>query len=265
MNKKYLCNICSYILLFTAISISGKSFGTTQNSSKYTDECIKCHLENEMMPEHYSQSDIHWQNGLSCSGCHGGRSDEIDEEKAMSKSNGFVGIPDKKEIPKFCGKCHSDIGKMQLFQTRIPTDQVSQYYVSKHGKQLRIGNMDIATCTDCHTSHEILPASDTRSSVYASNIPNTCDNCHGNSELMSKYNLESTQLEEYSKSVHGIALLENQDTGAPSCNDCHGNHGATPPGVESISHVCGSCHVNNMNYFNSSSMAEAFSEMDIKG
>jgi len=265
MNKKYLCNICSYILLFTAISISGKSFGTTQNSLKYTDECIKCHIENDMMPEHYSQSDIHWQSGLSCSGCHGGRSDEIDEEKAMSKRNGFVGIPDKKDMPKFCGKCHSDISKMQLFQTRIPTDQVSQYYVSKHGKQLKIGNMDIATCTDCHTSHDILPASDTRSTVYASNIPNTCDNCHGNSELMSKYNLESTQLEEYSKSVHGIALLENQDTGAPSCNDCHGNHGATPPGVESISHVCGSCHINNMNYFNSSSMAEAFSEMDIKG
>lgn len=263
MNMKNLFKICSFIFLFCALSISGATSSDTQKSSTYKDECINCHIENDLMPEHFSKNDIHWQKGLSCAGCHGGDANEIDEEKAMSKRNGFVGIPDKKEIPSFCGKCHSDIGKMQLFQARIPTDQVSQYYVSKHGKQLKIGNLDVATCTDCHTTHEILPASDTRSTTYAINIPNTCNNCHGDSELMNKYNLESNQVAEYSKSVHGISLLEKQDIGAPSCNDCHGNHGTNPPGVESISHICGSCHVNNMDYFNNSSMASEFADMEI--
>src|SRR5262249_52488273 len=27
------------------------------------------------------------------------------------------------------------------------------------------------------------------------------------------------------------------------CNDCHGNHGAAPPGVGAVANVCGSCHV----------------------
>lgn len=264
MNKKYLINIYSFFLFFAAVYISSTPSYLADNSSSYKDECIKCHVENDMMPEHYTENDIHWQKGLSCAGCHGGNPNETNEELAMNKSNGFIGAPDKNEIPKFCGKCHSDIGKMQIYQARIPTDQVAQYYISKHGQQLKIGNMDVATCTDCHTSHSILPASDTRSAVYAFNLPITCDHCHGNSELMGKYNMESNQLQEYSKSVHGIALLENQDTGAPSCNDCHGNHGAKPPGVESISHVCGSCHVNNMNYFNNSIMAEEFSLLEIK-
>ena len=153
---------------------------------------------------------------------------------------------------------------MQVFQARISTDQVSQYYISKHGMQLKIGNKDVATCIDCHTSHSILPASDTRSTVYAANIPNTCNNCHGNSDLMNKYNLKSNQVEEYSKGVHGIALLEKNDNSAPACNDCHGNHGAAPPGVKSISHICGSCHVNNMNFFNNSNMAEPFAGLEIK-
>ncbi|VAX27999.1 hypothetical protein MNBD_IGNAVI01-97 [hydrothermal vent metagenome] len=264
MNKKYLLKICSLVLLFSAVTILGKSTNAAQNAPKYQDECIKCHIENDMMPEHYTENDIHWQKGLSCAGCHGGDPKEIDEEKAMSKRNGFVGVPDKKEVPRFCGKCHSNLTEMQLYQARIPTDQESQYYVSIHGQQLKLGNKDVATCIDCHTSHEILPPSDTRSTVYAINIPKTCNKCHGNSELMSKYNLKSNQLKEYSKSVHGIALLEKQDVGAPACNDCHGNHGAKPPGVESISHVCGSCHINNMKYFNGSKMAKEFADMDIK-
>ncbi|MDA3862164.1 MAG: cytochrome c3 family protein [Melioribacteraceae bacterium] len=263
MNKKYLYEICSILIIFSAISIFGVQSDATNNSSKYVDECIKCHMENEMMPEHFSQTDVHWQKGLSCAGCHGGLSNEPDEEKSMSKSNGFVGVPNKKEIPEFCGKCHSDISKMQLYQPRITTDQVSQYYVSKHGKQLKVGDLNVATCTDCHTTHEILPASDTRSTVYPINVPNTCNACHGDSKLMEKYNMKANQVEEYSQSVHGIALLKNLDVGAPACNDCHGNHGAIPPGVESISHVCGSCHVNNMNYFNNSVMAQPFSDNGI--
>jgi hypothetical protein len=80
---------------------------------------------------------------------------------------------------------------------------------------------------------------------------------------MSKYKIPTNQNFEYTHSVHGIALLENLDTGSPACNDCHGNHGATPPGVASISHVCGTCHVNNMQYFVQSTMARKFEESNI--
>jgi hypothetical protein len=154
---------------------------------------------------------------------------------------------------------------MRTFQPRIAVDQVTQYYASLHGKKLREGNEHVADCVSCHSAHNILPIKDPRSSVYALNIPQTCNKCHGDTEMMEQYNLSTNQFEEYSSSVHGEALLVNRDIGAPACNDCHGNHGATPPGLTSVSHVCGTCHINNMEYFNKSIMAKAFEEMDFHG
>jgi len=237
----------------------------TENVDLTNDECYKCHVENELLPDGFSELDIHLQEQVSCAGCHGGDPTKSDEEESMSPSKGFVGSPEIKDIPKLCGKCHSNIEIMRIYQPRIATDQVAQYYTSTHGKKLKTGDENVATCTSCHTSHSILPAKDTRSSVYAINIPNTCNNCHGNSNLMEEYGLVSNQFELFAESVHGNALLENHDVGAPSCNDCHGNHGAMPPGVESVSLVCGTCHVNNMNYFSQSTMAVAFEEMDFHG
>jgi hypothetical protein len=82
---------------------------------------------------------------------------------------------------------------------------------------------------------------------------------------MAGYGIPTDQFDKFAKSVHGVALLENQDTGAPACNDCHGNHGATPPGVASIAQVCGHCHVNNMQYFTESRMGRAFAEEGFHG
>jgi hypothetical protein len=80
---------------------------------------------------------------------------------------------------------------------------------------------------------------------------------------MQKYNIPTNQFSEFAESVHGKKLLEDRDTGSPACNDCHGNHGAMPPGISSISHVCGTCHVNNMQYFSSSTMGEVFAEQEL--
>ena len=50
------------------------------------------------------------------------------------------------------------------------------------------------------------------------------------------------QFADYQKSVHYAALTKGNDLSAPTCNDCHGNHGAAPPGVGSVANVCGTCH-----------------------
>lgn len=246
------------------VNVSAQKENKTIQSPK-EDHCYSCHKENDNLPKDFSENDIHRHANISCSSCHGGDPTSDDQEVAMSPSKGFVGAPKHKDIPKFCGKCHSNINIMRVFQPRIATDQVEQYYTSIHGKKLLAGDGNVAECASCHSAHAILPAKDPRSTVYALNVPGTCNKCHGNSELMKKYNLPSNQLEEYSKSVHGVALLKMKDLGAPACNDCHGNHGAMPPGVTSISHVCGTCHVSNMEYFNSTRMAKAFQEQDFHG
>jgi hypothetical protein len=227
------------------------------------DQCYVCHLEEDYLPEGFNEDDIHLQNGLSCAGCHGGDPTSDDEAIAMSTEKGFVGAPDKSEMPDFCGKCHSGIEFMRQYQPRIATDQVQQYYTSVHGQLLKSGDDNVAGCADCHTSHAIFPARDARSTVFALNVPKTCNNCHGNSEYMSGYGIPTTQYDDFAQGVHGIALLEREDTGAPACNDCHGNHGATPPGVAALSQVCGECHVNNQRYFDASSMAEVFAEDEL--
>ncbi len=222
------------------------------------DQCLSCHTASDALPDGFIRDDVHLRAGLSCAGCHGGDPTSDDQDTAMSPRAGFVGVPAKKEIPRFCGKCHSDIDFMRQYQPRIPTDQAQQYATSVHGKRLLEGDTKVADCTSCHTAHGVLPASDSRSSVYALNVPSTCERCHADPDYMRGYDIPTDQSAKYAKSVHGVALLENQDTGSPACNDCHGNHGATPPDVASVGQVCGHCHVNNMAYFRASGMGRAF-------
>jgi predicted CXXCH cytochrome family protein len=229
------------------------------------DECLNCHKEMEILPVGYQEYDIHLQSGLSCASCHGGDSNSDDEEIAMSKEKGFIGIPTRNEIPDFCGKCHSNGNYMKKYHPGIATDQVSQYYTSVHGKKFKEGDNKVATCVNCHKVHQILPAKDPRSSVYPLNLPQTCRHCHSNSIYMKNYKIPTNQYELYASSVHGIQLLDNKDIGAPTCNDCHGNHGASPPGLTSVVFICGSCHVKNMEYFRETRMSKAFDDLRFHG
>lgn len=238
-------------------------WGQDSNLPASDNQCLKCHVENEILPADFSEDDVHQRIEIGCEGCHGGDPLNTNEETSMSKSKGFVGKPARVNIPAFCGKCHSDIEYMRKFQPRISTDQVAQFYTSHHGELLKKGDDNVANCVSCHTAHSILPASDPRSSVHAFNIPATCNSCHGDKEIMKPYNVATDQFEKYKNSIHGKSLLENLDTGSPACNDCHGNHGAQPPGITSIANVCGLCHKNNMDYFNKSKMKLVFEEQEI--
>jgi len=70
--------------------------------------------------------------------------------------------------------------------------------------------------------------------------------------------LPTQQLADYQKSVHYATLTKGRDLSAPTCNDCHGNHGAVPPGVGSVADVCGTCHVVFAQKFSASVHKEIF-------
>lgn len=252
------------ITIFISLSLKAQS-DDIEKAVLENNNCYSCHKENEYLPEDFNEEDIHIKAGISCADCHGGDINSDDEDEAMSAAKGFVGVPSRRGMPEFCGKCHSNIEFMKKYNPRMETDQVARYFTSVHGKQLKKGDKNVAVCTNCHTAHSIFPAKDPRSTVYAINVPSTCNKCHGKKELMSKYDLPFNVYNEYARGIHGIALLKNKDTGAPACNDCHGNHGAAPPGVSSINYVCGLCHVNNLNYFNASTMGKAFIKKDYHG
>jgi hypothetical protein len=225
------------------------------------DTCVACHRvlpEPLNLPVEGMKNDIHAEKGLSCVDCHGGDATVMDVETSMSPDKGFRGTPKHADIPMFCGRCHSDGAYMRRFNPRLPTDQLQQYWTSIHGQRLRQGDQKVATCVSCHGVHGILPPDRAQSRVFAAKVPSTCGHCHADSQYMAEYGIATDQEEKYRRSVHGELLLVQRDLSAPACNDCHGNHGAFPPGVGSIAEVCGQCHANTAAFFLKSPHKQAF-------
>lgn len=237
-------------------------------SGQSKNSCLDCHstLPDPLgvTAEKFSQ-DIHAQKGLTCASCHGGDPTNDDADKAMSRKAGWKGKPDRKQIPQLCGSCHSDPDYIRRFNPGLRTDQLSQYKTSMHGKRLAAGDDKVAVCTDCHSVHDLRAPSDPRSTVNPVNVANTCAHCHADAAYMSSYKIPTNQFAEYSRSVHHDALAVRGDLSAPTCTTCHGNHGATPPGVASVANVCSSCHVFQAQLFDSSPHKEAFASAGLPG
>ena len=222
-----------------------------------TITCIVCHsnLGGQLaMPTGPFPSDVHAEKGLTCASCHGGDPTSMDPKVAMNPATGFRGKPKREDVPEFCGRCHSDAQYMHKFSPTVQTDQVRQYETSKHGQLLKQGNRQVATCINCHSVHDIKLVSDPTSPVYPTNVPDTCGKCHSDEKYMAGYtdlpNL--TQVADYKKSVHYQALIKEGNLSAPTCVSCHSSHGAMPPAARSVADVCGSCHAQNLKFFQKS-------------
>lgn len=229
------------------------------------ESCVTCHqaLEGRLSaPVKGMEADVHAKRGLGCSGCHGGDPKRIGMD-AMDPRAGYLGAPKPADVPAFCGRCHSDPAFMRRYNPRMPTDQLAEFKTSVHGQRLARGDTKVATCTSCHGVHPVRAVTDPRSPVYATNIPETCGRCHADPAYMKGYGIPTDQLSKYRRSVHGEALLQRGNRLAPACNGCHGNHGAVPPGVESIANVCAQCHSATRDLFVKSPHKVAFDSMGL--
>src|SRR6266545_6151775 len=229
--------------------------------------CVRCHddLDGERKePVNLSKGDIHFRKGLSCHSCHGGDPtvgvDSGGPEDSMNPAKGYKGRPARQRIAELCASCHSKLDYMRRYNPQARVDQYTEYLTSHHGKRYKAGDAKVATCIDCHGAHGIRAVQDPNSSVYATNVAATCGRCHADSARMASYGIPTNQLALYSNSVHGEALLKNRDISAPTCNDCHGNHGAAPPGVDAVANVCGQCHASQWDLFSKSPHKKAFAE-----
>ena len=241
--------------------------------------CLQCHgnlerIQNKAWVQMTLDftNDVHFAAGLSCQDCHGGNPDPKlgqDPLSAMDKAyqpNPYRGKPARTDIPEFCGRCHSDADYMKRFKPEERVDQLKEYWTSRHGELLRTGDTNVATCVDCHGTHAIRSPSDPQSRVYPTAVAETCSSCHSDPKRMAGYKTKTGRplpVDQYSKwrrSVHARAMFEKDDLSAPTCNDCHGNHGAVPPQVASISFVCGNCHGREASLFRASSKQKGFQE-----
>ncbi len=240
--------------------------------------CVSCHTSTDMFDEETAKhigrfsAGVHAQEGLTCVDCHGGNGDPAvagDMAAAMDPDfapHPYVGAPERAAIPEFCGRCHSDPVYMKRFNPSARVDQVTEYWTSRHGRALREGDPNVATCVDCHGVHGIMRVTDTEAPVYPTHVAETCSGCHSDPERMGSYTrddgspLPVDQYARWRRSVHANALFEKEDLSAPTCNDCHGNHGAAPPGIESVALVCGQCHGREADLFRASPKEAGFAQ-----
>jgi predicted CXXCH cytochrome family protein len=266
--------------------------------------CMFCHGESGtlasmgeeqrlIVSEEDLAADIHWLKGLRCHDCHGGNP-VLDEYTDHRKDPEFRRVESPADMPGFCGRCHSDTEYMRRYRPSPRTDQETEYWTSGHGQQLRAAaeahgqamedleageeapvmeDPQVATCINCHSegrTHNILAVDDQKSTVYPTRVAETCATCHSDANLMAgrSYHdrpLSHNQYELWKSSVHGQALLNRGDLSAPTCNDCHGNHGAIPPEVDSVANACGTCHGKVAALFAETRMKHQFEAVGLPG
>lgn len=187
----------------------------------------------------------------ACFSCHGDASADrfVDLEKFKASIHGghrctgchadIAALPHEAPLqPVTCATCH-----------RIETEV---YIASDHGRALRAGVSQAASCRSCHgNAHELLDSRNTNSPVFHANIPNTCAQCHEKTGEMAKFHLtQPAPIASYEQSVHGLAQVRGMSVSAV-CTDCHGSHDlhkSTNPAStlywQTMPNTCGKCHEN---------------------
>ncbi len=215
----------------TCISCHG-DHNVVRPRDRGTQLCAKCH-ESEV--KQFAAS-VHGRerrrgNGDApkCNDCHGAA------HKTLAASDASSTIS-KTRLPETCGRCHSnpEFAHKYIFVIAKP---VEAYQASVHGKAVREGKMNAASCNDCHGVHDILPARDQRSAIAKARVASTCAKCH------------EPVFNVYKESIHGRAVAAGV-RGSPTCTDCHGEHQILGPGdpgspvaASNVSRVtCSHCH-----------------------
>jgi predicted CXXCH cytochrome family protein len=192
--------------------------------------CAECHedkMEETADSVHAVALDRGVEEAAVCTDCHGSH---------------YVPPPaePRSRISQTCRQCHSTI--------------FNEYAQSVHGEALlEEDNPDVAVCTDCHGVHQI---ANPNLAAFRVSSPRLCGKCHGDEQLMAKYDISTDVFETYVADFHGttVTLFEIQDPTAETnkavCYDCHGVHDIRPPddpnsGIkENLLTTCQKCHPN---------------------
>jgi cytochrome b subunit of formate dehydrogenase len=183
---------------------------------------------------------------MQCADCHAGLDVPIAGQKHQ-KAEGTKAAT--------CAGCHENLWKKLQAENKadpksrlaIVVQNIEAYKKSFHARPSdQNPDRAKATCTDCHDTHtfNVPPRGTEARTEWHTGIPNVCgDKCH------------SDELEAWSESVHGKAVLEGSDKKGPVCSDCHtahdiGNTSADPVKL-SITQSCGSCHKEELKTYQS--------------
>lgn len=233
-----------------SLHVDPQAFKDSIHGSMFT--CVDCHTDvkssaHETLPKKISCATCHADqqaaydrsfhgkavqagnsSAATCVDCHGSPHSLLPASDPKSRVN-------HANIPATCGSCHGQQFVME--KDGLRAQMVASYQQSVHGHAVANGSEKAAVCTDCHGTHEILDAKDSKSPIFKFNVPLTCGKCH---EQISR---------EFQQSIHGTAIAKG-NWQAPVCTDCHGIHSIkshndpnSPVSAQNVGIVtCARCH-----------------------
>lgn len=197
------------------------------------DDCLACHDDAALAREDGRplafdkkalSGSIHGQAGLSCVDCHADLAAVTD-------------FPHEAKLAKAaCAACH---------------DQPAAEHAKGVHAAKSAGAAPVAACSDCHGSHDILPAKDAASRTNHFNVPATCLGCHSDPKRYPKAAeaKEGHAPVHFGDSLHGKALSDAGLSVAPNCASCHHAHDVrkasdpeSPVSRTKVPATCGKCH-----------------------
>ena len=166
--------------------------------------CSSCHGTHDIQAPKDAQSRVHRnQVAANCTKCHEG----IQPQYAASVHAQQHGYGN--ESAAVCSDCHTAhrIQRTETDALRLGVieecgtchlDRISTYRDTFHGQVTRLGSGRVATCSDCHGNHAVLPASNPASMVAPQNLVTTCRKCHENAnENFVKYDPHADKHDRY--------------------------------------------------------------------
>ncbi len=151
--------------------------------------CNDCHESHRVLPADSAESSVNRANiPATCGTCHVGITEVYDASAHGVAYRDGTATETGHQAP-VCVDCHSAHEIVRADQPRWFLDVVREcgtcheqlyetYFETYHGKVTRLGFALAATCSDCHTPHDMRAVTDPQSSVYATNVVATCARCH---------------------------------------------------------------------------------------
>lgn len=151
--------------------------------------CPDCHRAHRILPADSAGSSVNRANiPATCGQCHAGVAAVYDSSAHGAAYPEQDGVAEGHPRP-VCIDCHSAHEIVRADQPLWKLGTVDNcgtcheklyetYLETYHGKVSHLGSELAAKCSDCHTPHNMRPATDPASSVFAGNIVATCAGCH---------------------------------------------------------------------------------------
>ncbi len=212
-------------------------------------QCAGCHAD--LTAEHPDNAAA--AKPVDCGACHGKQS------KSFGASVHGLALLKGSEAAASCKDCHgkhdifarqstrSSIHVTKLVQTcgQCHGQEAADVTASVHGQAMLKGDREAATCSDCHSEHQIVGLKDPAASFRTAEV---CSKCHASERMNSRFGMPNDRVKTFFESYHGLAATGGSTTAA-NCASCHGyhkilrsNHSDSMIHPTHLVETCGKCH-----------------------